>query len=302
MRGNLIETYLLSLKSARRSNNTLESYGRQLDALESFLRKKYQLGLTSDDVPSITPEMMTKYYATLSENSPTTNNLYVTYIQSFFRFLVDMGYVDPHRNPSRVLLKVRILVDEVKDERRSFDNIYSPEDVKALLSAAGVRNRVRNHAIVALILGSGLRISEVCSLNLGDMRNHIEQRVFPCRRKGGGRYWVPLAPFAVPFINAFLEKNKSRPDDEPLFVSEQGNRLNRNTGYRIIANLQKQIQKSTGAHRLRHAFLTDLHNACADDNIVQDVASHRSQSTTRRYIHTSLEQRRDAVRNVSWTN
>lgn len=299
MKNTLIERYTSFLRGIRRSENTISSYTQLLSALAEFLNREHGVSLSAGDVEKVKGYMLSDYVATRTDLAPASRNVYVAYIKAFFKYCLDSGYITD--DPSRVLRPVRIVVDEVADEQRIFDNVYTTKDVTEMLSNIGKRNYARNRAMVALILGTGLRVSELCSLNLGDMRN-MENGTFACVRKGGGRYRVAIADFAYDIIMEYISAYEDAPDSRPLFMTEQLMRMNRVTAYRAIAGIQERVGKATGVHRLRHAFLSALNNACENTAVVRDVASHRSVTTTSGYMQTTLQQRSDAVSQLAWAN
>ncbi len=149
---------------------------------------------------------------------------------------------------------------------------------------------LRDKAVMMLLYGSGLRISEALNLNFGDITpSDITLKI---KGKGKKERLVPLLPVVVDAIKAYLEKV---PYDlkigDPLFVGARGERL-------LARIIQRQMQKirayigladSVTPHALRHSFATHLLNEGCDLRAIQELLGHESLSTTERYTNVSLE-------------
>jgi tyrosine recombinase XerC len=173
------------------------------------------------------------------------------------------------------------------------------EDVTAIIDAphrAGVRG-LRDKAMLEVIYGAGLRVSECAGLDIG----HIEvdgdrMRVRVVGGKGGKDRIVPLGTRAAVAVREYLEHRGEiatpRSPKAALFLADRGARI----GVRSIRNLVYRRCLSTGArariapHGLRHSFATHLLDSGADLRTIQSLLGHASLSTTQRYTHLTLGQ------------
>jgi len=138
-----------------------------------------------------------------------------------------------------------------------------------------------------LLYASGLRVSELCDLNLNDL-NDTFVRV---RGKGGKERLVPVAKSAVTAIDHYLTQYRHTKDEQDLalFVSIRGKRIQRNEVWQRVKlyATEAHITKPISPHTLRHSFATHLLEHGADLRIIQEMLGHASIATTDRYTHIS---------------
>ena len=162
-------------------------------------------------------------------------------------------------------------------------------------------NQVRDRAITALVLCSGLRTSELCSLTIGQFRSAVDGRI-RLRRKGGAWATAVIGEEAYPLIEEYLKTRKDADDpDRPLFVTTHGNACTRQQLYKAISKKQKAMGVATGLHALRHTAISEVMNT-AGAAVARDFANHRSLIVTNRYSHTTEDQRLDAANGLHWAS
>jgi len=139
----------------------------------------------------------------------------------------------------------------------------------------------RDHALACLLALNGLRVSEACATDAGDLGAERGHWVLAVVRKGGRRALVPLAPRTVAAIQAHLAGRS----DGPLLLANDGGRLNRHQAARVVRRLARRagITKRVGPHALRRGFVTAALDAGVPLRDVQDAAGHRDPRTTRCY-------------------
>ena len=184
------------------------------------------------------------------------------------------------------------------------EKVYTSEQIAALLermeNGSDRLTDIRDLAIVALILGSGMRASEVCSLNICQMRD-IQDGVVWCKRKGGETSEVNVASFVFPHIQRYLILRGRCAPDAPLFISQKGNRMTRNAMWKSFAAKQRELGLDTGIHRFRHTFLSDVdHHSNGSAALARDLGGHTSVAITNNYLHTTKEERQAAVNSMSY--
>ncbi len=149
---------------------------------------------------------------------------------------------------------------------------------------------LRDRAVLTLLYGSGLRISEALSLNVSDIKNL--QNTLMIKGKGKKERVVPLLPVSVNAIKQYLQAAPfSLSDTDPLFLGARGDRLSP----RIIQRQMQKVRTYMGLsdcvtpHALRHSFATHLLAQGCDLRAIQELLGHESLSTTERYTNVSLE-------------
>lgn len=291
----LLNEYLETLSSFKKSNETILSYTRLLTKMRDFIKENNNLNYTREEVNDITPRMLLDFYNSFEDLKDTSKNTYVAIIKAFYTYLYDMGYIK--NNYAKILKKIPI---DNGDELDMFENTreYSVNEVFKMMNADVSRNGLRNKAIIALFLGTGLRASELASLNIGDYMDSKDNMLY-VKRKGGIMRYVPMADFAFPSVNDYLKDRGETDKSKPLFVSERGNRMNRNSIYNSIRYIQEKVGVKTGLHNFRHTVLSSIARTTSRD-MAQAVANHSDKKTTETYIHDTKMDRLNAINNIPW--
>jgi site-specific recombinase XerD len=251
----------LAVSAARLAPRTVEAYRRDLAALTDFLGHK----------PSqATPEELERYVAELRARglAATTIARRIAAVRSFFRHQILIGA--QKENPAADIGLPR--------RARRLPRTLSPGEAERLVEAAnGTAPRdLRDRALVELLYGAGLRVSETVGLERNGV--DLEERLVRSIGKGGKERIVPLGEEAGHLVAKYL--HEARPQlvagaENALFLSTRGKRLDTSTLRRVFAH----------PHRLRHAFATHLLEGGADLRTIQDLLGHSSLSTTQLYSH-----------------
>jgi integrase/recombinase XerC len=147
---------------------------------------------------------------------------------------------------------------------------------------------LRDDAVLELLYGSGLRVSEVCSLDLGDI-DQRERRVVVWG-KGGKQRMVPVSEPAAEAVGRWIEGGRSVLAGAGLGAALFSNRAGRRLGTRDVRRiLDRRAADPTNPHALRHSFATHLLDGGADLRVVQELLGHASVATTQVYTHVSKE-------------
>ena len=234
---------------------------------------------------------------------PGSLNNEIVILNPFLRWACTMTkngvpYLDDDKAPN-VLHTVKLPdADELPEWERPKDKYLDHDSARQLLNDSS-RNCLRNNAIVALFLYSGLRVSELCSLTLGSVLDRKHNEIY-VKRKGGKWCTAYLAEDAYPYLEAYLSTRKDVDDhSRPLFLTEDGNPCNRIQIYKMVSAKQKKLGVATGPHALRHTFVSEVEK-CGGASVARDLANHKSLVITNRYDHTTPEQRKNAVNNLHW--
>ncbi len=289
-----IEGFLSYLRhERRRSALTLETYGRDLHDFSRFLEER---GLPTDAERVTTVALRAYLGERMRDRSSATIARVISAVRSFFRYLLRKGLVshDPAaaiRSPKRRGGAPDFLtVDE------AFRVVEAPPDDEG----RDERLRARDRAILELLYGSGVRVSELAGLSLEDVS--ISERRARVLGKGGKQRDVPLGGPCVEALEAYLVVRPGLrgkggvQDPHALFLGRYGTRLTP----RQVQNAVRRYGALGAArgdlhpHALRHSCATHLLDAGADLRAIQELLGHASLSTTQRYTHVSLDRLMEA--------
>ena len=210
-------------------------------------------------------------------------------IRRYFDWLRRRGHVttDPARSltaPSGAGRLPRVLRD---DEVAALI-----DEPRAVVDADPDEIRLRDDAVLELLYGSGLRVSELCSLTPADL--DLRERRVTVWGKGGKQRRVPLSPPAADALGGWLRRGRPAlaADDSPadrVFLNRLGRALTPRDVRRLI---DRRALAPTHPHALRHTFATHLLDGGADLRAVQELLGHSDLSTTQHYTHVSKERLR----------
>ena len=301
----LIDRFMNQLTAEEKSPETLSHYREELTRFEDWLGEHYQLSLGEEHIPEVNAVMLSEYYQELYARGlsvPTRNN-YVVILHRFFDYMAQLRVVK--EDASKVL---RCVKD--KKQRQTLaeaqEKVYTTEQIAALLNRLENGSErltdYRDLAIIALILGSGMRASEACNLNICQLSD-IQNGIVWCKRKGGEMSEVNIASFVYPHVQRYLLLRGKCAPDAPLFISQKGNRMTRNALWKSFASKQRELGLNTGVHLFRHTFLSDVdHHSNGSAALARDLGGHSSVAITNNYLHTTAEERKAAVNNMSYGN
>ena len=221
--------------------------------------------------------------------APSTIARRVSAIRTYFRHLVLIGARS--ENPAASL--------QLPRRARTLPRALSPAETERLIdAAAGTMPRaLRDRALVELLYGAGLRVSEAVGLEKGGVA--IDERVVRVLGKGGKERLVPLGRPAAEAVRRYLALGRPHLDRRyrpELFLNARGGALTRAGAFLILRKLADRAGLEPGRvhpHLLRHSFATHLLEGGADLRSVQEMLGHADLGTTERYTHVSDRRRRD---------
>jgi integrase/recombinase XerD len=272
----------LAVSAARLAPRTVEAYRRDLDALADWLGRS---------PASVTTEEIERYLAELRSRglSAATIARRVASLRSFFRHLVLIGAVDA--NPAAEL-------DLPRRTRRLPRALSLSEAERLIEAAAGTTPRsLRDHALVELLYGAGLRVSEAVGLDKTGV--DLDQRLVRTVGKGGKERVVPVGRKAVDALQRYLARGRpylDRRHRPELFLNAQGGPLTRAGAFLILRKLAEKAglePERVHPHLLRHSFATHLLEGGADLRSVQEMLGHADLATTELYTHVTDRRRRE---------
>jgi integrase/recombinase XerD len=273
----------LAVASARLAPRTVESYRRDLTALGEWLGRS---------PASATIEELERYLAELRAAglAATTIARRAAAMRTFFRHLVLVGVRD--ENPAAELAAPR--------RARRLPRTLSPGEVERLIEAAnGTAPRdLRDAALVELLYGAGLRVSEAVGLERSGV--DLDGRLVRPVGKGDKERVVPIGRRAAEALLRYLGRGRpflDRRHRPELFLNAQGGALTRAGAFLILRRLADKAgldPERVHPHLLRHSFATHLLEGGADLRSVQEMLGHADLATTELYTHVSDRRRRDA--------
>lgn len=276
--------------------------GADAKALDEFVRKQ-----GDGNVPRVYRSLVRDYVAWLLEGRPVTSGRnagrrghgrasvrrMLAALRSFVRYLIERGLLpDAPLWHARSTLMGRLTP---KLERRLPDLISAPEAARLVEAPSNPddSNSLRDAALLELLYGCGLRVSEAANLNRESVG--LEQGVVRVWGKGSKERQTPLGAKARDALRAYLGGDDASLDERsPLFRNGRGGRLGVRSIQRIVRNYATRsgLRADVHPHTLRHSYATHLLNGGADLRIVQELLGHSTPSATQVYTHVSQQEAR----------
>lgn len=264
--------YLVTDKKV--SPNTLMSYKRDIAQYIEYLKS---LGVTS--CTEVTPDVYMNYTSYLQQigKAPTTVSRAIASTRAFYKYLCgkDLCILNPAEKAHAIKTVKKLPQILTANEIRLLLEQPSDGDLKGL----------RDKAMLELLYATGIRVTELISLNMEDI--NIEVGYIMCKNQSKERI-VPIHPRASEALRIYV--NEVRPlmtDDEPeaLFVNTNGSRLTRQGFWKIVKHYQQKagIDKEITPHTLRHSFAAHLLENGADIKSLQEMLGHADVSSTQVY-------------------
>lgn len=262
------------------AKNTLVSYERDLRSYWSYLKDVE----TINDWNDSRRVNILHFLVHLKDQGKSSKTVarHIASIRSFHQFLLREKVTN--QDPS-------IHIETPKPER-SLPKVLSMEEVEALLEAPKILDEfgLRDKAMLELMYATGMRVSELISMDVGDV--HGSMGFVRCVGKGKKERIIPIGQTALSAIEHYMEGARGRLASpkhrtDSLFLNHHGNRLTRQGFWKILKKLVKsaQIEKEITPHTLRHSFATHLLMNGADLRAVQEMLGHADISTTQIYTH-----------------
>lgn len=269
------------------SENTVVAYEQDLDKLLGYLQEHdiHPINVQFADLQQFV-------YDTFSAESNTRSQARVTSgIHSFYRFLLYHNYID--QDPSELL--------ESPKREMHLPDVLSIQEIESMIAAIDLSSNEghRNRAIVEVLYGSGLRVSELVNLRLSNVFR--QEGYMLILGKGSKQRLVPISPEADKWLAYWLEQRQHL-DIKPeavdiVFLNRYGRQLTRAMIFTIIKRLAAAagIIKTVSPHTLRHSFATHMLQNGADLRVIQQLLGHEELTTTELYTHLEVSDLRDAI-------
>ncbi len=288
-----MEAFCAYLQRQRRaSRHTVRAYGADVRALVTFCTAR----LGRAPVPrELDVPMLRGWLASLfGDNQASSISRKLSSVRAFLEFLRKERLIADNpakllRSPRKTQLQPRFL--PVEDASRLCD---APAADATRAAPVAWRDRT----LLELLYGSGVRVSELVALDLGDVERDREGALVRVRHgKGDKARLVPVSVAALCALDGYLlRRSELRPkrgargqDERALLLNVRGGRLTVRSVARILAHYLPQASRHDASpHALRHSFATHLLDEGADLRAIQEMLGHASARTTQRYTHVSL--------------
>ena len=268
-------TWLQEEKHA--SDNTISSYLRDIKQFKTWL-----LGAGSPVLRRVKKDTINEYMLYLSGagKSPATITRCTASLKSFYAYMLGRGAVKT--NPAKNVAALKV--------ERKCPEILTSKEVELFLEQPKCVDEkgYRDHAMLELLYATGIRVSELIGLDVGDV--NLAGGFIRCRSKTRERI-IPLYRTAIKALRDYITDIRPRiisgPDEQALFVNMNGGRMSRQGFWKIIKYYQEkaEISKDITPHTLRHSFAVHLLENGADLRSIQEMLGHADISSTQIYAH-----------------
>jgi integrase/recombinase XerD len=263
------------------SQNTLESYERDLQQFVDYLEQQ-GVSAWKDAGKTHLAGYLTKLK--VLGRAPATLSRTMVSVRAFYQYLIRERVVES--DPS-------LFVETPKLEKKP-PRVLSIQEIETLLEAP-VDETVsgsRDKAMLELLYATGIRVSELISLNMTDI--HLQMGFIRCVGKADKERMIPLGSMSIRCLDNYVNKYRSKllkkvADEEALFIGHLGTRMTRQGFWKILKRYAQEvnIEKDITPHTLRHSFAVHLIENGADLRSVQEMLGHSDISTTQMYVQVT---------------
>jgi integrase/recombinase XerD len=286
------------------SQNTVAAYQNDLLQLLHYVRQPPGSGTPGEpglngrpaavDSWELTYEQIRAFTTSLEhrEYASSSRARKLAAIKSFFHYLVEAGLV--HNDPTRRVNAPRV--------QKSHPHTITVEEVDRLLAQPATIDTpeaLRDTAMLSLLYASGMRVTELVSLDLGDL--NLDAALVRCSGRRAKERVIPIGYRAVPALQRYLDEGRPAldrgGDEQALFLNHRGSRLTRQGFWLIIRSHARQagITSPITPHTLRHSFAAHKVEAGTDLREVQELLGHANISTTQVYAQLVGERSRQPL-------
>lgn len=284
---NIIEKYRTYLRLEKSlSANSVEAYMADVGKLSDFLLNE---GLKADEV---TLNDLQQFVAQLYDIgiNPRSVARIISGVKSFYSFLVLDSFIE--NDPTELLETPKIGL--------KLPTVFSQEEMKDFLESVTMDTKegCRNRAILEILYGCGLRISELVSLKFSNL--FFDEGFIKVDGKGNKQRLVPVSRMAIDAVKKYVGEFRAIPKrgfEDVVFLSNRGTPISRITVFHFIKEyaLAQGINKAISPHTFRHSFATHLLERGANIRAIQMMLGHEKITTTEIYTHMDREYLRKEI-------
>lgn len=284
----ILDDYHLYLKLEKSlSHNTIEAYESDLQKLSGFLADVHV------PLQEATTGILRDFIIEISSLGihPRSQARILSSIKSFYHFLIYRNILE--NDPTELLESPRIGL--------RLPEVLSVKEIDKIVAAVDLSKPEgqRNKAIIEVLYGSGLRVSELINLHLSKM--YVDEGYMLVEGKGSKQRLVPLSEQAMKQITLWkIDRNLldiKKGNEDYLFLNRRGTKLTRDMIFKIVKDLTMLagIRKNVSPHTFRHSFATHLLENGANLRAIQQLLGHESITTTELYTHIDVHFLRQTI-------
>ena len=272
------------------SDNTINAYCHDIELFREFLEDKK----SSISITEITHHDIEDFFAKLYDLgiAASSQARILSGLKNFFKYLLQEKICEA--DPTLLVSSPSI--------GRHIPDVLSYEEIVSMMDCIDLSQQFghRNKAIIEVMYGCGLRVSEVISLNISDI--YIKDEFIKVFGKGSKERLIPIGKKTINELMLYIKGERLHQDIKPkfsdkVFISARGTSLTRQSVFLLVKSLAEKagIKKTISPHTLRHSFATHLIEGGADLRAVQQMLGHSSITTTEIYTHISDEYLRQVI-------
>jgi integrase/recombinase XerD len=282
------KNYLLLERSL--SVNSVEAYVRDIVQFSCFVRDNFN-NLSPKNIEQSHIRLFVKHLYNLGV-AQTTQARLISGIRAFYKYLLIENEVD--FNPAELI--------QMPKTSRKLPQVLTVNEIDRMIECIDLSTEEghRNKAIIEMLYGCGLRVSELVELKLSDI--FFDEDFIRVIGKGNKQRIVPLGSVAKKNVQIYISHYRNHQkiltgEEDILFLNRRGKRLTRVMVFTIVKTLAQKagIKKKVSPHTFRHSFATHLIEGGADLRAVQEMLGHESITTTEIYTHLDREFLRSAI-------
>lgn len=263
------------------SGNTAQAYSHDILRFHAFLEEK---NITT--WIAVTKQVCQEFLSVLYDLGLCFRSIARNFssLKSFFKYLVINEIID--NNPFDFLIPPKL--------NKYLPEVLNHQEIGVILqqSLGDAKNGIRNRCIIELLYGSGLRISELCTVKIYDL--NFEEGFITVLGKGSKQRIVPLSMSSLEHIKTYMRSARlaalNGKKEDVLILNARGKPISRMGVWKIIRQIAvcSDIKKNISPHTFRHTFATHLLEGGADLRAVQEMLGHSDISTTQIYTHVDV--------------
>ncbi|MCO5236136.1 MAG: site-specific tyrosine recombinase XerD [Chitinophagaceae bacterium] len=285
---NGFKNYLLLERSL--SSHTIEAYRGDIEKLTQYL-ERHESSKTPAEIELSDLQGFIKWTAGLNMTAASQARM-ISGLRTFYKYCLLENHT--RKDPTVLLSSPKL--------KRGLPDTLSFEEIETVIAQIDLSRPegVRNKALIEVMYGCGLRVSEAVRLRISDL--HLDVGFIKVIGKGDKERLIPIGKEAIKYITIYVQNTRvhipvKKGEEDVLFLNRRGAGMTRVMVFLIIKDLVKKagITKNISPHTFRHSFATHLVEGGADLRAVQEMLGHESITTTEIYTHLDRDYLRDTL-------